>query len=272
MNENPRYALITSFLALPGSAIEQQWLTDAVRSAKESASTAMDGWEQYGASNFKNASEDDSFVQESEFFSDFENEKKIFERWLAIEEELYLSIGYEHFFNEKQSKKIESRLQLGGYHTRAESNLLRIISNNLMHHVSHKKDLLESAICDFNDAQKEAKDYGSEDTTDFDDEWFRIQKYLESREEHLKCLETVLPLCWDSLREFAMSFRLVKYIPVNLTKFIKENDCDSFIYANLMNIKTSEKFISNQEDGDRIGKDDSYKDSSNFNDGFFKKK
>ena len=45
----------------------------------------------------------DPYVSESQYFKDFQGVKNEFEYWLAIEEELYQSIGYEHFFDEDQS-------------------------------------------------------------------------------------------------------------------------------------------------------------------------
>jgi len=74
----------------------------------------MDYWEQHGASNFARASEEDPYVAESSFFTDFDHAKAGFQHWLAIEEELYLSIGYENFLmkcSQKQSA-IESETAL----------------------------------------------------------------------------------------------------------------------------------------------------------------
>ena len=229
MDKNFRFTLITSFLALPQSAIEQQWLIDAVRSAKESESSAMNTWEQYGASNFKSASDDDPFVSESDFFIDFKNAKNNFEFWLAVEEELYQSIGYEQFFNKQQSDKIESRVKNGGYYKLGMSVLLKKIADNLMHHVARKNDLLESAIKHLICVQKEVEEYGPEDKSDFDDEWFRLQNDLDFARTQLDSIRIILPHCWDSIRQFSMLHRAAKYIPNNLLQLVFEDDCDSFI-------------------------------------------
>ena len=229
MNNNSRSTLIASFLALPQSAIEQQWLIDAVRSAKESASNAMNTWEQYGASNLKSASEDDSFVLESDFFINFKDEKKDFEFWLAAEEELYQSIGYEQFFNKQQSEKIESRIKNGGYYKIGTSNILERIANNLMHHIAHGNDLLESATEHLLCIQKEVEEYGPEDKSDIDDEWFRLQNDLDFARTQLDSIRIILPHCWDSIRQFSMLHRAAKYIPNNLLQLVFEDDCDSFI-------------------------------------------
>ncbi len=219
---------------------------DAVRSSKQSALEAMDASEQYGASNFNAASEEDPYISESSFFEDFEASRENYQFWIAIEDELYLSIGYEHFFDEVQSAKHELRLQHGGHRTQAASLLLRTIADNLINHVSHKTKLLETGRCYFENAQKAVNDYGPEDASGFDDEWFKLRNNLESAEQYLKSLETALPLCWASLREFTMLSRPERYLPGNLVKLIKDDDCANFNEAIAQKEKTSQALASNQ--------------------------
>ena len=245
-----RYALVYSFLALPHSRSEQGWLIEAIRTSKKSSSKNMDSWERYGASNFARASEENPYVAESSFFTDFDQAKADFQHWLAIEEELYLSIGYESFFDEVQSAKICHRIKNDTRHAQTRSLLLKTIADNLVEHIVYGSEKLARAQSDLEDKQKEVNDYGPENKNDFDDDWFTLQDELDSAEEQLNHLKIVLPQCWDSLMDFAYSPRGRMHIPNNCLKSITENDQDGFIsnFLRCGKIDKSNDSNKNQED------------------------
>ncbi len=245
-----RYALVSSFLALPHSRSEQGWLIEAIRTSKKSSSKNMDSWERYGASNFARASEEDPYVAEPSFFTDFDHAKADFQHWLAIEEELYLSIGYENFFDEVQSEKICHRIKNGTRHTQKRSLLLKMIADNLVEHIVYRAEKLERAQSDLEGTQKEVNDYGPENKNDFDDDWFRLQNELDSAEEHLNSLKLILPQCWDSIMDFASSPRGRMHIPNHCLKSIAENDQDGFISNFLRREKIDEPNHSNENQED----------------------
>lgn len=231
MTNDNRFALIASFLALPNSTIEQRWLTEAVHSAKQTACDLMTAREADGAATY--GFENDGFVSESSCYDDFEKAREKFKYWLDVEEELYQSIGYEHYFDEHQSEAIERRLRDRGDDKKFDSLIIKTIATNLMHFVSHDGDLRERGKQNLELAQKEVDEYGPENKSNFDDEWFRLQNVVESAEEYLQHLETVLPLCWDSLREFAVLSRPMRYIPENLLQFIQNDERADFIQGYL---------------------------------------
>ena len=249
MNDE-RYALVSSFLALPHSRSEQGWLVEAIRASKELSSKNMDTWEQYGASDFARASEEDPYVAESSFFTDFDHAKADFQHWLAIEEEIYLSIGYESFFDEVQSAKICHRIKNDTRHAQTRSLLLKTIADNLVEHIVYGVEKLERAQSDLENTQKEVNDYGPENKNAFDDDWFRLQNELDSAEEHLRHLKIILPQCWDSIMEFASSPRGRMHIPNNCLNSITENDQDGFISNFLRSGKIDESSDSNENQED----------------------
>lgn len=209
----------------------------------------MDFWEQYGASNFARASEEDPYVAESSFFTDFDHAKADFQHWLALEEELYLSIGYENFFDEVQSKRICHRVKNGTRHAQTRSLLLKMIANNLIEHIIFGAEKLQKAQSDLENMQKEINEYGPENKSDFDDNWFRLQDELDSAEEYLHHLRIILPQCWDSIMDFASSPRGRMHIPNNCLKSIAENDQAGFIsnFLRCTKIDASNDLNENQE-------------------------
>jgi len=272
MTQDPRYVLITSFLAIPKSEAEQRLLVNAVRHEKELASKNMDVQEHLGALSFhswldsedeeeqscasngnyyRNYEEeeeedllasDSSSVGDSEqeqsrlpsrFFTDFECARNSFEYWAAIEQELCSSIGFQHYFYEYevQLAGIEATATDGGHKPQRASLLLRRISNNLISHVQHESDMLGGAKEDIQLIQQDVYDYGPEDRSDHDDEWFSLQDDLEAAEHHLSSLEMLLPLCWPALQDFSLSYRAKQYIPKELRKYIDRDDRKGFAEA-----------------------------------------
>ena len=189
-------------------------------------------------------SEQEQSPLDSKFFTDFERARKSFEYWLAIEKEVCSSIWIQNRSDEVQSARIESRAADDGHKPQRESLLLRLISNNLISHVQHESNMLRNAKEDIQRIQQEVSDYGPEDRSDHDDEWFSLQNDLAAAEEHLSNLEELLPLCWPALQDFAMSYRTRQYFPKELRKSIGDNDRKGFEETCLEMEVEAQKFAS----------------------------
>lgn len=220
MTDTSRYDLITSFLDIPKSNEELHWLVQSVQLAKLSASKLMDAFEQEGASNYTIASEEDPYVQEHTFFREFEESRNTYHRWLAIEREI-------SHLTERDTNKLSQ-------HWQESSQFLQMVASNLVHSVTHGKEILERAQRNLSMAIEEADDYGPENKEEFDDEWFRLQNWLDAAQEEVRTLEETLPLCWQTLRNFVSSPQLKSYLPSQLIIFVEQNNQENFITENII--------------------------------------
>ncbi len=188
-----------------------------------------------------------SYYPEAEptYYGTFHTAQDGFRRWLAIEEELYESVGFEFCFNESEAYIIGLRIA-AREHKPTESVFLRMIVDNTLSLLTDGNAILYAML---NKVQLAENEYIEQLQYDPDERSEHTIVNLEEAQTELDEFLAKMAVCWDAFQELIESPKIAEYIPEELRNEASEGDRTAFVLKALevQAIKNG-KYVAKEED------------------------